>query len=214
MFNLVFLFSPPGMLLCKNLRVDLHSSELRISGSISEKHSHSILQIVRNSIQNIKAKPGYPRILLTFQEQLYIQSSHPHTNTDMQSSVGEKLFVVLRPFLQGQFGDLHNGGAGLWKSAHAVIFALAVSMWSVICHTDSRSSRTRVSNNGFISDIQHRGYQGIIWVLIKVPLPEGAMIRVYTGLRFLLSHLQAALICSFGMAMWYGQQFCDVHALG
>ena len=113
---------------------------------------------------------------------IFNQSSRAHTNTNMQSYAGQELFVVLRPFLEGQFCDLHNGGAGLWKSAQAVIFTLALSTWSVIGHTDSRSSRTCISNGGIISDIQHRGSYGFC---IKIPLPEGARC-VYMGLRFLL----------------------------
>ena len=183
------------MLLCKNLRVDLHSSELRISRSIRGKHSQSksacpnvpnCPEFNSNHNEGYNKKPWISEDTVDISRAalhtIFNQSSRAHTNTNMQSYAGEELFVVLRPFLEGQFGDLHNGGAGLWKSAQAVIFTLALSMWSVIGHTDSRSSRTCISNGGIISDIQHRGSYGFC---IKIPLPEGARC-VYMGLRFLL----------------------------
>ena len=42
----------------------------------------------------------------------------------------KELFVVLGPFFERQFGDLQNCCACFWKTAQAVVLALAARLWN------------------------------------------------------------------------------------
>lgn len=117
MFNLVFLFSPPGMLLCKNL-IQQDSCFARIlQGSLarSDKQSPQDWHYPLTAI----GKNGSRCHIYAYVYMHYISLYTLHLYT------GKELLVVLRPFFQRQFGDLHNGCARFGESTQAVIFASA-----------------------------------------------------------------------------------------